>query len=150
MSKRDLALDLFRTYKTGFIKKPKPREIPRTGTGDPELLSGILDNLVEDRGWDSGLAEGNLFAQWEEIVGDEVATHAQPISLLDGRLLIQTSSTAWATQLTLVQDQILAKIRASAPGATVDSLSITGPKPPSWKRGLRSISNGRGPRDTYG
>lgn len=150
MSKRDLALDLFRTYKTGFIKKAKPRVIPREGSGDPELLGGILDNLVEDRGWDSGLAEGNLFAQWATIVGEEVAAHAEPISLLDGKLLIQCSSTAWATQLNLVHDQILSSIRASAPGALVDSLTITGPKPPSWKRGLRSISNGRGPRDTYG
>lgn len=150
MSKRDLALDLFRTYKTGFIKKPRKVAPPREGTGDPELLGGIISGLVEDRGWDSGLAEGNLFAHWASIVGEEIATHAEPISLLDGKLLIQTSSTAWATQLTLVQSEIMEKIRASAPGALVESLSITGPKPPSWKRGLRTISNGRGPRDTYG
>ena len=150
MSKRDLALDLFRTYKTGFIKKARPQEAPRLAHGDPELISGVLENLVKDRQWDSGLAEGNLFAHWASIVGDEVAAHAQPISLLDGKLLIQTSSTAWATQLTLVEGEILEKIRASAPGALVEKLSITGPKPPSWKRGLRTISNGRGPRDTYG
>jgi predicted nucleic acid-binding Zn ribbon protein len=150
MAKRDLAIDLFRTYKTGFIKKPRPR-VERTHTaGDPTLVSDILGDLVRDREWDSGLAEGNLFATWPAVVGSEVAQHATPISLLDGKLLIQCSSTAWATQLNLAQNEILQTIRASAPGALVESLAIIGPQAPSWKRGIRTVSNGRGPRDTYG
>ena len=151
MSKRDLALDLFRSYKTGFVKKTRPRaETSRQAPGDPTLVSAILDDLVKDREWDSGLAEGNLFATWPQIVGADVAQHTEPISLLDGKLLVQCSSTAWATQLTLAQNDILATIRASAPGALVESLRFIGPTAPSWKKGIRSVSNGRGPRDTYG
>ncbi len=151
MAKRDLALDLFRSYKTGFIKKPRPQREPLSqGPGDPTLVGDILENLVKDREWDSGLAEGNLFAGWASIVGGDIATHTEPISLLDGKLLVQCSSTAWATQLTLTQNDILATIRASAPGALVEAIRFIGPQAPSWKKGLRSISNGRGPRDTYG
>jgi predicted nucleic acid-binding Zn ribbon protein len=151
MAKRDLALDLFRSYKTGFIKKPRPEREPLSqGPGDPTLVADILENLVKDREWDSGLAEGNLFAGWASIVGGDIATHTEPISLLDGKLLVQCSSTAWATQLTLTQNDILATIRASAPGALVEAIRFIGPQAPSWKKGLRSISNGRGPRDTYG
>ncbi len=151
MAKRDLALDLFRSYKTGFIKKPRPQREPLSqGPGDPTLVADILENLVKDREWDSGLAEGNLFAGWASIVGGDIATHTEPISLLDGKLLVQCSSTAWETQLTLTQNDILATIRASAPGALVESIRFIGPQAPSWKKGLRSISNGRGPRDTYG
>ncbi len=150
MAKRDLALDLFRNYKTGFIKKHRPRPERGQGPSDPTLVSTILEELVADREWDSGLAEGNLFAGWAQIVGPEVASHAEPISLLDGKLLVQCSSTAWATQLTLAQNEILATIRATAPGALVESLRFVGPQAPSWKKGIRSVSNGRGPRDTYG
>ena len=151
MAKRDLALDLFRSYKTGFIKKSRPRpEAPRQAPGDPTLVAIILEELVKDREWDSGLAEGNLFATWPAIVGADVAQHTEPISLLDGRLLVQCSSTAWATQLSLAHNDILATIRASAPGALVEAVRFIGPQPPSWKKGLRSVSNGRGPRDTYG
>ena len=150
MAKRDLALDLFRNYKTGFIKKSRPRPERGQTPGDPTLVSDILENLIKDREWDSGLAEGNLFATWAKIVGDEVAQHAEPISLLDGKLLVQCSSTAWATQLSLAHNDILATIRASAPGALVEAVRFIGPQAPSWKKGLRSVSNGRGPRDTYG
>jgi predicted nucleic acid-binding Zn ribbon protein len=147
----DLALELFRSYKTGFIKKVKPPIAERSATpGDPTLISDVLTNLVSDRQWESGLAEGNLFAQWEKIVGSDIATHTTPISILDGVLLIQCSSTAWATQLQSVHDQLVATISSSAPGALVESLKFTGPSAPSWKKGIRTIRGARGPRDTYG
>ncbi len=149
--KVDLALELFRNYKTGFIKKVKKDPVERSSTpGDPTLISDVLTNLVADRQWEAGLAEGNLFAQWEKIVGSDIATHATPISILDGVLLIQCSSTAWATQLQAVHDQLVTTISSSAPGALVESLRFTGPTGPSWKKGIRTIRGARGPRDTYG
>lgn len=149
--KVDLALELFRNYKTGFVKKVKKDPIERSATpGDPTLISDVLTNLVADRQWESGLAEGNLFAQWEKIVGSDIATHTTPISILDGVLLIQCSSTAWATQLQAVHDQLVTTISSSAPGALVESLRFTGPAGPSWKKGIRTIRGARGPRDTYG
>jgi predicted nucleic acid-binding Zn ribbon protein len=149
--KVDLALELFRNYKTGFVKKIKKDPVERSSTpGDPTLISDVLTNLVADRQWESGLAEGNLFAQWEKIVGSDIATHTTPISILDGVLLIQCSSTAWATQLQAVHDQLVTTISSSAPGALVESLRFTGPASPSWKKGIRTIRGARGPRDTYG
>lgn len=151
-SKRiDLALELFRTYKTGFIKKRKVEIVEeRSKPGDPTLISDVLTSLVTNRQWESGLAEGNLFVQWEGIVGGDIATHTTPISIFEGTLLIQCSSTAWATQLQAVQDQLLATITSSAPGALVESLRFSGPTAPSWKKGIRTIRGARGPRDTYG
>jgi predicted nucleic acid-binding Zn ribbon protein len=152
MTKRDLALDLFKTFKTSVTRKPnKPAPTPRVGQpGDPELIGGVLNDLISDRDWDSGLAEGNLFVNWQKIVGDEIAQHAQPISILDNVLTIQSSSTAWATQLNLISNDVLASLQASAPGALVEKLSIIGPQGPSWKRGIRTIRGARGPRDTFG
>ena len=150
MAKRDLALDLFRSYKTGFIKKRKPIE-PRTAVAsDPQLISDLISDLVEEREWQLGIAEGKLFTQWREVVGEEIAEHTTPLTLQNGTLLIQCSSTAWATQLNLVGLSLLEKIQSTNPAAGVESLRFTGPQAPSWKRGLRSVRNGRGPRDTYG
>ena len=33
---------------------------------------------------------------------------------------------------------------------TVAVIDVQGPHTPSWKRGRRSVRDGRGPRDTYG
>ena len=70
-------------------------------------------------------------------------------ALQDGVLSIAAESTAWATQLRMLQSQILAKIAAAVGPGVVRQLKITGPAAPSWRKGERHIK-GRGPRDTYG
>lgn len=148
--KRDIARELFRSYRTGARKKKEVSNEERVGLGDPQKISNILNELVEAREWRQGIAEGNIFSDWREIVGVDIADHSTPITLYEGKLTIQTSSTAWSTQLRLMNDQLLSKIRQSSPGAVVEELHIIGPHAPSWKRGLRTIRGAQGPRDTFG
>ena len=148
--KRDIARELFRSYRSGLRKKKEIVQEERTELGDPQNIGAILNELVSARDWRQGIAEGNLFSDWSEIVGADIAEHSTPITLYEGKLTIQTSSTAWSTQLRLMQGDLLKTIRQSAPGALVEELAIIGPHAPSWKRGLRTIRGARGPRDTFG
>ena len=148
--KRDIARELFRSYRSGLRKKKEIVQEERTELGDPQNIGAILNELVSARDWRQGIAEGNLFSDWHEIVGADIAEHSTPITLYEGKLTIQTSSTAWSTQLRLMQGDLLKTIRQSAPGALVEELAIIGPHAPSWKRGLRTIRGARGPRDTFG
>jgi predicted nucleic acid-binding Zn ribbon protein len=148
--KRDIARELFRSYRSGFRKKKDSPHEERTELGDPQKISSILNEIVEARDWRKGIAEGNLFSEWRSIVGNEIADHSTPITMYEGRLTIQTTSTAWSTQLRLMEGDLLRTIQKSAPGAVVESLSIVGPHAPSWKRGLRTIRGAQGPRDTFG
>jgi predicted nucleic acid-binding Zn ribbon protein len=90
-----------------------------------------------------------VFGRWHAVVGEQIAEHATPTSLHEGVLTVSAESTAWATQLRMVQAQILAKIAAAVGDGVVTSLKIIGPVGPSWRKGPYSV-RGRGPRDTYG
>ncbi|MEI7642061.1 MAG: DUF721 domain-containing protein [Actinobacteria bacterium] len=149
--KRDIARELFRSYKTQ-IKKPKRiiESEERINISDPQPLSSVFNEIITNRDWRQGIAEGNLFSDWEKVVGEDIAQHTTPITLLEGKLTIQTSSTAWATQLRLISNDLLKTLQQSAPGALVEELVVIGPHAPSWKRGLRTIRGAKGPRDTYG
>lgn len=154
---RDLARELFNSFKAekskkAFFKRALKIEDTQSEVRnqEPELIKDLLEDLVRDRSWHQPLAEGNLFALWGEIVGEEIGTHSQPITFLDGRLTIRASSSAWATQLKLLSPSLLEKISSTAPGVLVEELLIIGPEAPSWKKGLRSIKGAKGPRDTYG
>ncbi|MFE3225697.1 DUF721 family protein [Nocardia sp. NPDC059228] len=116
---------------------------------DPQTLSALAMQLAKGRGWSAKVAEGTVFGRWASVVGEDIASHAQPISLENGVLSIQAESTAWATQLRMFQSQILAKIAAAVGNGVVKQLRINGPTAPSWRKGERHIK-GRGPRDTYG
>lgn len=150
--KRDIAKDLYKFYRSGFkkLKNSDQSNENRERNTDPQSIQSILSEVISNRNWSQGVAEGSLFSDWKMIVGDEIAEHTTPISLVDGKLTIQSSSTAWSTQMRLMKSDLLKTISTTAPGALVEELIFIGPNAPSWKRGLRSIRGARGPRDTYG
>ena len=116
---------------------------------DPQPLSATLRTWVASSGAADDLRKASLFAQWEKIVGAEVADHCTPVSLVEGELLVQAESTAWATQIRMLAPQLLRKINAEVGHRSVLRIRARGPAGPSWKFGYRHVP-GRGPRDTYG
>ena len=150
--RKDLAKDIYKYYRSGFrkLRNNYQENESREKNTDPQSLETVLSEVIANRNWSKGVAEGSLFSDWVQIVGQEIATHTTPISLVDGKLTIQSSSSAWATQMRLMQSDLLKTISTTAPGALVEELIFIGPHAPSWKRGLRTIRGARGPRDTYG
>jgi predicted nucleic acid-binding Zn ribbon protein len=150
--RKDLAKDIYKYYRSGFrkLRNNDQESESREKNTDPQSLESVLSEVIANRNWSKGVAEGSLFSDWVQIVGQEIATHTTPISLVDGKLTIQSSSSAWATQMRLMQSDLLKTISTTAPGALVEELIFIGPHAPSWKRGLRTIRGARGPRDTYG
>lgn len=122
---------------------------PGPDARDPQPLGRLARDLAKKRGWSAQVAEGTVLGNWASVVGQQIAEHATPTTLSDGVLSVAAESTAWATQLRMIQSQLLAKIAAAVGNGVVTSLKITGPAAPSWRKGPRHIA-GRGPRDTYG
>lgn len=135
--------------RTGRVRSRRGWSGAGPDSRDPQPLASLASSLVRSRGWSKQVSEGVVLGSWATVVGPEIADHAEPTSLNDGVLAIAAESTAWATQLRLMQSQILAKITAAVGQGVVTSVRITGPKAPSWRKGARHVS-GRGPRDTYG
>ena len=81
---------------------------------DPQPLGRLTGALSRDRGWGEKIGEGTVFGAWDRIVGPEISAHAQPTDLRDKMLFVTAESTAWATQLRLIQGQIIAKIAVPA------------------------------------
>lgn len=116
---------------------------------DPITAGQTLDGVLKEFRWEAQLAEADLFNRWQELVGEQNATNSNPETLVGGVLTIRCKSTAWATQLRLMHNDILAKVNEAHPELEITSLKLLGPDAPSWKKGPRSVP-GRGPRDTYG
>jgi predicted nucleic acid-binding Zn ribbon protein len=136
---------LRRTTKGPLAKKT--RKSTRSGR-DPELLGSALDKLVIESGWEQESSMAKLLNSWPAIVGPEIADHCTPAGFEEGTLRLTAESTAWATQLRLLQNQIMAKIAGEVGDGVVTKISIYGPQSPSWKKGAWHVA-GRGPRDTY-
>ncbi len=117
---------------------------------DPQLLESVVARLVDVRGWELDLRMRGVFARWPELVGEEVALHCTPETFVEGKLVVRTDSTAWATQLRLLSPTVVRRLNEELGHDTVTLIEVLGPHLPNWKKGLRSSRDGRGPRDTYG
>ena len=116
---------------------------------NPKRAGSSITDLLKSFAWDTQLAEADLFNGWSEIVGASNAEHSTPENLNRGLLTVRCESTAWATQLRLMQAQILERISEVYPQLEITALKFIGPDAPTWKKGKFSVP-GRGPRDTYG
>ena len=164
-ARQDDGLDLARaitraTAGSTPVARNRRRTKDRSGRGrvsgahpddrDPQLLDTTLSRLVDDHGWELDLRVHGVFGRWAELVGAEVARHCTPEAFAEGRLVVRTDSTAWATQLRLLAPTVVRRLNEELGHGTVTLIEVAGPHLPSWKKGPRSARDGRGPRDTYG
>ena len=135
------------------VRKPGRRltGLPRSpgDARDPVLFGSAIQRLIAEKGWEDTTTAAGVLANWEKVVGDEIADHCRPVSLVDGELVLVAESTAWATQLRLLTKTLLVKVREHAGEGVAKKIVVRGPAQPDWRKGPRRVQ-GRGPRDTYG
>ena len=96
---------------------------------DPRTLGDALDGVVRSlqggrRGGATGAAAvGGVFGRWADIVGDAMAAQVRPVKLDAGRLLLEVSEPAWATQVRLLSEQLRHKISEVA-GVQIDTFDV--------------------------
>lgn len=139
-----------RTWRSGRAGDASTMSGAHPDGRDPTRVGKLVDKLVHESGWQTDVAVHAVIARWAEIVGTEVASHCTPQSFDDATLTVRADSTAWATQLKLLASAIVRRLNAELGQDTVRFVHVLGPDAPSWRRGGRSVRDGRGPRDTYG
>lgn len=131
-------------------KRPARAAARQVGDGrDPARFGQLIARLVAERGWEETTTAAGVLANWEAVVGPEIADHCQPVSLVDGELVLVAESSAWATQLRLLTRTLMARLKEHAGSTVVTKVVVRGPAQPDWRKGPRRVQ-GRGPRDTYG
>ncbi|MGO0575811.1 DUF721 domain-containing protein [Ornithinimicrobium panacihumi] len=128
------------------VGQPPPEERDRR---EPNPVGREIDRLVSSRGWAGEVQVGAVIGRWPAIVGEHVAAHVEVVAFEGTVLTVRAASTAWATQMRLLQSTVLGKIEDEVGAGVVTEIIVHGPAGPSWRRGPLS-SGGRGPRDTYG
>jgi predicted nucleic acid-binding Zn ribbon protein len=122
----------------------------RADERDPKPLSDAVERLVESKGWATEINVHTLLARWGLLVGAANAAHSSPEGYADTVLIVRADSTAWAAQLRYLAPQLVAMLNELLGDGTITRIKVLGPDAPTWKKGPRSVRDGRGPRDTYG
>ena len=94
----------------------------------PPRLGDLLGAVGARAGIVDSRATGILWARWAEIVGESVASNAEPTSLRDGVLRVRTTTPTWATELTYLAGEIKARANDLVGSEVVREVRVwTGP-----------------------
>lgn len=105
------------------------RTMVRTGGREPISFGDALAGLVAERAWEEPAAGGGILDQWTaiapELIGKVSPVHFEPNT---GRLDLQPSSPAYATQLRLLGRQLIARINGKMGRVVVRELRVLPPR----------------------
>lgn len=102
---------------------PLPTRDGRGGP-DPKRLAASLDAVMAGLGGPTVEAIVVIHEQWADIVGAEVAPHAQPLGVEAGHLKISVDSPGWASHLRWSEADIVARLATLIGPDQVTSVGI--------------------------
>jgi hypothetical protein len=76
----------------------------------PKPLRSILEDTLKSLRIDAPMKGYSLWGAWGEIVGDAVASNAQPSAVRNRILFVEVSHPAWIQQLQFLKTALLEKI----------------------------------------
>lgn len=154
LSGADLARAMLDQAKARASRTPRSTPKPprkKRAKGDPTTFGAAIEQFLKVRGWEDDARVAAVLSRWADLAGPEIADHCTPTSLRDGELVLAASSTAWATQLSLLSRDIRERVNRELGAAVVLKVKVNGPSSsrPRQAGGWR-VAGGRGDRDTYG
>ncbi|GAA2034663.1 DciA family protein [Yaniella flava] len=108
-------------------KKKRSKQDPPVRSAGPQPLGDVFSKFIAQRGWKEPVAVGSVLADWSSIVGPQIAENAKVETFENARLVLRTSSTAWATQLRLLTPQLMHKFNERLGPGVITKLEIKGP-----------------------
>jgi hypothetical protein len=99
----------------------------RRGRGKLEAISQLLRGVYPAP---DQLEAAKIFAWWSRSVPPRILDHARPVQLSRGVLIVHVSSSVWANELHYLSDDLLARLKAAAPGSGIKRIRFqVGPLP---------------------
>ncbi|MDQ3570057.1 MAG: DUF721 domain-containing protein [Actinomycetota bacterium] len=106
--------------------------------GAPRRVGVSLDHLTRTLGAPPAAVMEAVFSRWEDVVGPAIASHARPLSLQGGLLVVIVDEAAWGSELRYRARDLLARIAERVGPGAPDAMAVrvrpggAEERPPQW------------------
>lgn len=90
----------------------------------PAPIADSIERVARRLGAPPPSALAAVFGAWERTVGEQVAAHSRPVSLVDGVLTVVVDQPGWATQLRYLSATLLERLGEVAGEGVVTRLDV--------------------------
>lgn len=98
------------------VKRPRMRY--------PRPLADLLEDGLAGLGLGARLREAEIWRLWPDVVGQAIASRAQPLRIINGILTVAVSSGPWMQELRFLKGMIREKLNSSLGSEVVKEIIL--------------------------
>jgi len=103
------------------VRKRDPQEKKRK----PETLGNVVGAFLKQSKLEARVEQASVVPEWELLVGKQIAKVTKPISVTaDGTLFVAVKTSAWMTELSLMEPQLPRALNAKSGRARVRKIRL--------------------------
>jgi predicted nucleic acid-binding Zn ribbon protein len=97
--------------------------LPTSDGHEPAKVGAGLDRLLRQLGGPGAGTLAALHRGWRDLVGEQIAAHAEPVSLRDRTLVVAVDDPAWGSQLRWLEAELTTQL-TDALGEPVEAIEV--------------------------
>lgn len=111
----------------------------RPGWRQPVKIADAISAALQRLGLESRVRQHEIWRVWPLVVGPQIARHAQPYSVWQGRLIVHVTDSVWLHHLSMMRHRLVQAVNARLAPAEIRELILrvgevpaapVGPPPP--------------------
>jgi predicted nucleic acid-binding Zn ribbon protein len=91
----------------------------------PEQIGKILTKSLRNLRIDRRLKEESIVLNWSRIVGERIASKANPVKVRDSILFVRVDNASWRNELFFMKRKIIEEVNQSVPGNVIKDIVFT-------------------------
>ena len=89
-----------------------------------ERISSVLESVISNLGIKTKLERERLVVLWNEEVGENISRNARAVGCRGSTLLVEVSSSTWLQELSMMREDLLERLNASAGKNVLDGITF--------------------------
>ena len=107
-----------------------PSMKPGTGRRDPQTVGDILGLALRRNGLGQQASRYSGFHRWSEIVGEKIASVAEPQKIIRGNVLqVRVVDPVWAQELAMMKHDLVSRLADGALGSVIEDIHFITEEP---------------------
>ena len=84
-----------------------------------EHIAGAIKKLIKKKGLEKGINQQKAVEVWEEVVGQKIKEHTEPLEVKFGVLTVKATNPVWRQELQFQKNDIIKSINKKLIKATI-------------------------------
>jgi len=91
----------------------------------PEAIDKVLTRTLKGLKIDRRIKEETVLLNWSKVVGDRIASYANPLRVRDSILFVRVENASWRNELVFLKEKMVKELNQSVKANVIKDIVFT-------------------------